>query len=1158
MIRKITLLFLACFGLIASANAQTCGFDKIQKERLATDPNYAAELAQSKLAWQQWYLSKQNAPVGLLIPLPGGDSVYEIPVVVHVLHTGGAVGSIYNPTDAQIQSTIDYVNKAYEAAWPSYPNPSTGGTKIRLRFALAKRDESCNSATGIVRVNAVSALGGTTGTTYNDFGVRGSGVTNTQLKNISKWNNRLYYNIWIVNKIEGKDGTSGSFVAGYATLPTSANLSNEDGTVMLATQFQPGKITLVHELGHALGLEHVFDGYNETTTPPTCPPNANCLVDNDGICDTEPTIPTVGSCPTGINTCTGLPYNNEQKNFMNYSNCQDRFTPGQRDKIMFTFFHYRGSLITSLGATAPPTFVTPACTPATTNPFNLNSGPNRVFVYQNTTAFDTAFRMDVRSQGYSGDGSIAYVDNTCKHLLELKAGQQYKLLIGTATTTQSERVRVWIDYNNNGDFTDPGETIASGNSGLVGGGGIYNAIFTVPTTGIAGCTQLRMRVMSDRVSAPTFTPCSSLQFGQAEDYTVLISGGGSGGSSNAGPGNVTLTKPPTGGNPSCIGTELSFTANPAPSRTPVWFGWYRKSGVVVNPGPECSNCSTWTSTIFNNNDTVYARMAFTSSCGVDTAYSDTIVVQRRVTIPPSVEVGLVGGTNPGCIDDTMYFEAVNLVNTGANPTFQWYITNGSGTNPIPGATSKSYKAVFLNNGDQLSVQMTSSAPPPCALPATVMSPPVTINYITKPATIRIDLTSGANPGCSNQTLTFTATTTVEGTNPSYNWTVNGNPQFVNSRQFSGTFNHNDIIQCTLTSSSACASPAVVSSNTIQVIHQQIIASVNIYVVGGTDVACKDKYVTFRADGTNTGANPQYEWKLNGTVVANGPNYSTNTLNNGDVIFCTLTATDPCVANPVVVSNEITMTIKPTLRPKASILVTSGRNPGCLDSLVEMTAFVKDLGPNPNYDWFVNDLHTFNGKVFLNTAFKNGDKVVLRANQTDNECYIPDTVTAEMIMVRSTTPEPPVISLIGNKLITNKAGAFVWFGPTGQQEGGTDGIYHPTIKGTYFAVTDNNGCWSIPSNLLIITLLDVKTASLSSAVKIYPNPTTGQLTFDWDGKKVNMTIDVFNSIGQQVKHEQVIDESTKVINLSNLANGMYHILMTDEQGNTGTARITLAK
>jgi hypothetical protein len=118
------LLLLLCVLLTQIAIAQPrCGFDEIHKSLMAKDPNYKLRV---DLMEAQWSQSSSN-PNALRMFLPNNGVTYEIPVVVHIMHTGGAVGSTYNPTDAAINSMLNYLNQTYAAQFGSYPDSNSGG-----------------------------------------------------------------------------------------------------------------------------------------------------------------------------------------------------------------------------------------------------------------------------------------------------------------------------------------------------------------------------------------------------------------------------------------------------------------------------------------------------------------------------------------------------------------------------------------------------------------------------------------------------------------------------------------------------------------------------------------------------------------------------------------------------------------------------------------------------------------------------------------------------------------------------------------------------------------------------------------------------------------------------------------------------------------------
>ena len=219
------------------------------------------------------------------------------------------------------------------------PSTLTGSVNIPIRFKLAQRTPNCGSTVGI---NGINRVDGSILPEYSEYGVYYNGEKHgpydAEVKALSRWPYDSYMNIWIVTQIYGSVQGGGG-IAGYATYP--GVFSPElDGIVVTNTSID----ILAHEVGHYLWLYHTFEGNGDGNT---CPPNNDCTIDGDQVCDTEPHYSF--GCNTGINPCTNQPWGPVVRNFMNYYSCQGIFTPGQRDKMVYALKELRGNLLTSLG-----------------------------------------------------------------------------------------------------------------------------------------------------------------------------------------------------------------------------------------------------------------------------------------------------------------------------------------------------------------------------------------------------------------------------------------------------------------------------------------------------------------------------------------------------------------------------------------------------------------------------------------------------------------------------------------------------------------------------------------------------------------------------------------------------------------------------------------
>jgi len=259
------------------------------------------------------------------------DSIYTIPVVVHVLHKGEPIGAGANITDARVMSQINILNQDY-GKFPGTPgnNNNPVGVDTRIRFCLASNDPQGNPSTGIVRVN----------TFREDFQF---GTDNIAIKNFSHWDSSRYLNIWVVD-------LAGNQYIGYAQYPSiepswsdlypftgSIPDINLDGIVIRHNVFgnvppsQSGVFpaynkgrTATHEIGHYFGLLHTWgDGFGCDD------PNGT------DYCDDTPKQGTnTSGCPSSSMSCiSGTKAMIE--NYLDYTNdaCMNTFSADQKKRM---------------------------------------------------------------------------------------------------------------------------------------------------------------------------------------------------------------------------------------------------------------------------------------------------------------------------------------------------------------------------------------------------------------------------------------------------------------------------------------------------------------------------------------------------------------------------------------------------------------------------------------------------------------------------------------------------------------------------------------------------------------------------------------------------------------------------------------------------------
>ncbi|MCX6305286.1 MAG: DUF1566 domain-containing protein [Bacteroidetes bacterium] len=253
-------------------------------------------------------------------------------------------------------------------------------------------------------------------------------------------------------------------------------------------------------------------------------------------------------------------------------------------------------------------------------------------------------------------------------------------------------------------------------------------------------------------------------------------------------------------NPVCAGTLVTFTATPVNGGSNPSYIW-KKGGVNI---PGATN-SAYTYAPANN-DVITCQMTSNAPCvSGNPAVSNSVTMMVITGLPVSITI--TASANPVCTGTSVTFSSATS-NGGTSPLYQWKV-NGSN---ITGATNATYTYIPANS-DLVVCVLTSNALCPTGNPAS--SNAITMQvYASNP--VGVAITAAPHPDCANTTYTFYATPTNGGSNPVYQWSLNGaavtgatNATFVTTTL--GT------LSCQLTSNAACISGSPTVSNFLEAV-----------------------------------------------------------------------------------------------------------------------------------------------------------------------------------------------------------------------------------------------------------------------------------------------------------------------------------------------------
>ena len=129
LLRSLTLTLAVCLTSFVSAQTSTCASTDVHEDALNNSGEYQRSFAALEDAINRMKANR-NRSVEF-------DEVYKIPVIVHIMHTGNAIGTKENITDEQILSGIHGLNEDFRKM--AGTNGDGLGVDVAVEFCLAAR-----------------------------------------------------------------------------------------------------------------------------------------------------------------------------------------------------------------------------------------------------------------------------------------------------------------------------------------------------------------------------------------------------------------------------------------------------------------------------------------------------------------------------------------------------------------------------------------------------------------------------------------------------------------------------------------------------------------------------------------------------------------------------------------------------------------------------------------------------------------------------------------------------------------------------------------------------------------------------------------------------------------------------------------------------------
>lgn len=349
--------------------------------------------------------------------------------------------------------------------------------------------------------------------------------------------------------------------------------------------------------------------------------------------------------------------------------------------------------------------------------------------------------------------------------------------------------------------------------------------------------------------------------------------------------------------------------------------------------------------------------------------------------------------------------------------------------------------------------------------------------------------------------------------------------------------------------------------------------------------CSGELVSFSSSVSNAGTNPIYNWSVNGlsTGIATSQ-FSSNSLNQGDIVSCEITTSTGCSNVTSVMSNtiqiqQVNLSISPQFTqvppicigdnvqplPTSSINSISGSWSPVLNNTSTTTyTFTPNVGECASNATMVISVNTPSTPSFTQvTPICNGESLSALPLTSNNgvagtwlpslnntstitytftpsagQCALTNTMTIEVFA----NPNVSIDNVSNTLQATTGMNDYTWYLDGNVISGATSSSLAPSSNGIYSVeVVDNNGCFGYNSfNYNNALIADWKIEEFS----VNPNPSADVFKIKFKDSQPR-TVMLFNNQGKILFKESCSTEKM-LLNLENYPSGAYYLQVNTDQ------------